>query len=385
MPPHHIGSVRPDYNRPVQEFDAIVIGGGPAGSIAALFLAQAGRRVALLEQRCFPRNKVCGECLSSNGIDVLTRLGVAERIRKLGAVSLRRTILHASGGETASLDLPREMWGISRRAMDVELLDAARDAGATVLQPMRCQRIVAGPEPIVHAVDLPSRHTVELRARWIIVADGKAALLGNVPAATTDFGVKRHWRGVDAPGDAVELFGMDGHYGGLAPIEGSRWNTAFSVPQPLLAAHRGDLDALFAQMVESSAGLGQRMRHASPDGPWLTSPLPRFAVQPHWADHVIPIGNAAAALEPIGGEGMGLAMRSGEMAAIAVDEAIAAAGEVNVVRLRRAFRRLWRTRAAGYRALAVMMSQRTTARLITQAASLLAPVASHIVRTLKTI
>ena len=57
-------------------------------------------------------------------------------------------------------------------------------------------------------------------------------------------------------------------------------------------------------------------------GPWLVSPLPRFSVARRWPERVIPVGNAAAALEPIGGEGMGLALRSAELAAAALAEAI---------------------------------------------------------------
>jgi len=52
---------------------ATVIGAGPAGSTAAMLLARAGWSVTLVEQHRFPRDKVCGECLSALGIDVLTR------------------------------------------------------------------------------------------------------------------------------------------------------------------------------------------------------------------------------------------------------------------------------------------------------------------------
>src|SRR5436190_9184583 len=95
--------------------DATVIGAGPAGSAAALLLARQGWDVTLIEQHRFPRDKVCGECLSALGVDVLRRAGLAGRVRAGGAALLRRTLLHASQGQSAEIDLPRAMWGISRQ------------------------------------------------------------------------------------------------------------------------------------------------------------------------------------------------------------------------------------------------------------------------------
>src|SRR5882724_12300454 len=70
-----------------------IIGAGPAGSAAALMLARRGWSVTLIEQHRFPRDKVCGECLSALGIEVATRLGFATALKNLGAVELTRTIL----------------------------------------------------------------------------------------------------------------------------------------------------------------------------------------------------------------------------------------------------------------------------------------------------
>src|SRR5204863_150519 len=80
--------------------------------------------------------------------------------------------------------------------------------------------------------------------------------------------------------------------------------------------------------------------------PWLASPLPRFAVRRHWPQNVIPLGNAAAALEPIGGEGMGLALRSAEVVA----EGLLMGWPVEAMVKR--LPSLWRARALACRAAA---------------------------------
>jgi flavin-dependent dehydrogenase len=280
------------------------------------------------------------------------------------------------------------MWGLSRRTMDAMLLQAARDAGVRVLQPARCEAIGPGDAPTVTVRDVANNSVETVSTSFVLLADGKGALLPARARATGDFGVKAHFTGVDGPRDAIELFGVRGHYGGVAPIEADdapvkprpvvalfdpvqgpdcrarppvaalhRWNAAFNVPGKLLNEFCGDLDELFASAVLQNPALRERFASAVRVGPWLTSPLPRFGVAREWPRGVIPIGNAAAALEPIGGEGMGLAMRSAELAAMALADAAEARHVVSTRSLRASFNALWQTRRFACRAAAMLVSQ----------------------------
>jgi flavin-dependent dehydrogenase len=325
--------------------DVTIIGGGPAGSTAAILLARAGWRVTLVEQSRFPRDKVCGECLSALGFDVLTRLGLAPRF-KFEAVRLDRAQVHPPAGRPLRVALPAPMWGVSRRVLDAMLLDAARDAGARVRQPARCEA-VEGLRPRLR--DLTTNAVEAVDAAHVILADGKAAFAADPPGPTGDFGIKTHFSGVDGPRDAIELFGVRGSYGGLAAIAAGRWNAAFSVPAGRIKAHHGSIDALFEEIQSENATLRRRLRAARRVGPWLASPLPRFTLRDLSRPDVIPVGNAAAAIEPIGGEGMGLAMRSAELAAEHL-----LSGATN---LRQAYRRLWTVRGLACRAAGVVASR----------------------------
>lgn len=332
--------------------DVCIIGAGPAGSIAALMLARRGWSVVLIEQHRFPRDKVCGESLSALGIEVLRRAGLYGRIERLGPARLVQTALHACDERSASLRLPREMWGISRRAMDFELLEAAKEAGARLLQPARCESIQGG----VRVRHLDENRIETLEPTWTLLADGKGALLPHRPPTTTDFGVKAHFENVNGPTDAVELFGVRGHYVGLAPIEGGRFNVAMSLPARRLEKAGGDFDRLWKEMVNENHKLAERFAEAQRVGEWLASPLPRFGVARKWPVHVIPLGNAAAALEPIGGEGMGLAMRSAELVAQALAAAHASGIPLPVKHLRARFDEIWRMRRVACRGVAKLLS-----------------------------
>ena len=135
---------------------ALVIGAGPAGSLSALLLARAGFAVELFEQHRFPRDKVCGECLSALGIDVLARAGLTQRLRTLLPVTLTRTLIHPADGPALDLPLPRPMWGLTRYELDRALLAAAGEAGAVLRQPARCESVNTGAVPQVRWRDLES-------------------------------------------------------------------------------------------------------------------------------------------------------------------------------------------------------------------------------------
>ena len=249
------------------------------------------------------------------------------------------------------------MWGLSRAVLDAALLDAAKAAGARVFQPARCETLEPGMRPRVVVRDLCSNQLTTFQPRVVLLADGKGALLPHRPASTTDFGIKTHFVGVDAPPDTIELFSVYGHYGGVSPIENGRWNAAFSVPAAVIHRARGNLDGLFAQMLSENAELRRQFAKARRAGAWHTSPLPRFAVSESWPPGVIPLGNAAAALEPIGGEGMGLALRSAELAVEALLD-----GAASLDALRDSFKTLWRMRRPACRLAAMMLSSPTLAR-----------------------
>ena len=128
-------------------FDAVVVGAGPAGSVAALVLARGGARVALADKAAFPRDKACGDLIGPRGVQLLTDLGISVPDAGHGSDLLavgpsgRRSRLPAFTGRT----YPGHGIVVPRRDFDHALREAALAAGGVPVPPIRSQPPVTGP------------------------------------------------------------------------------------------------------------------------------------------------------------------------------------------------------------------------------------------------
>lgn len=294
----------------------LVVGGGPAGSLAAVLLARTGVAVTLVEQHRFPRDKVCGECLSALGQRVLIRNGLSRVIA--AGVPIPHAELNGTNVRVR-LRLPEPMLGISRGVMDAALLTEAANAGAEIMQPARVESVLTESSAVTaHVRRLTDNRIIERTFDLALVAEGRGNFGGRKPSLSDDLGIKAHFTGITAEADTVTLYGGVNGYGGVAPIEARKWNVAFAVPRSVVGGVRGDLEAWWTNVLAVSPTLQAHCRTAVRVTPWLASPLPRHANVYDWPDRIIPIGAAAWAIEPVGGEGMGAALRLAELAAAAI-------------------------------------------------------------------
>ena len=321
-------------------------------------MAAAGWDVTIVEQHRFPREKVCGECISDLGLEVLTRLGLLPRLGRFAPAVLRRVQFYGPGNEKLEIALSRPMWGLSRAALDTELLAAAAEAGAKIVQPGRCEEIEPGSSVGVRVRSLTENTTTVMRAAVVVLADGKPPASARAgPAVPSRLGIKTHVELDDGPMDRVMLFGVKGHYGGLAAVEDGKWNLSFSVAAEMARQCRGDIDEVMRHLAGQNAALANRWSRARRVGQWMASPLYRYAIGDAWPAGVIPVGNAAAAIEPVGGEGMGLAMATAQLAAAALVKHGPRLDDAAVRQLRREMRNLHSWRAIMCRGIAMLLSR----------------------------
>ncbi|NBQ13893.1 MAG: FAD-binding protein, partial [Proteobacteria bacterium] len=173
------------------EVDAVVIGGGLAGGMAALRLASAGFRTVVFDRTAHPREKVCGCCLAPSGIAVLSRCGLAGLLAD--ASPLEEVLLEAERG-AAVVRRPGSV-AIARGTLDVRLLAAASAAGALIACPVSAAVDGSGGVELRHGGAV--RH---VRARIVVAADG---LHGSSLARRGDFAWKSSERSLIGVGAIV--------------------------------------------------------------------------------------------------------------------------------------------------------------------------------------
>src|SRR5215831_11508067 len=118
-------------------YDVVIAGAGPAGSATACRLARAGLRVALVDRASFPRDKVCSEYMSPEGVRHLAALGALDRVEQAGGQAIRGTTVHAPRGSrltglfARAGHQPFRDTGLSvqRRILDHALVETAQGAG----------------------------------------------------------------------------------------------------------------------------------------------------------------------------------------------------------------------------------------------------------------
>jgi 2-polyprenyl-6-methoxyphenol hydroxylase-like FAD-dependent oxidoreductase len=312
------------------DFDAVIVGAGPAGASAAILLARAGWSVAVIEKQTFPRRKVCGECIAASNLPLLEALGIGAAIDRAAGPELRKVALMC-GERTVVADLPaaldeKHRWGraLGRETLDTLLLDRARAAGADVLQPWSAQAIEGAPggwKVRVRAID--SEATLTLRAPVAIAAHGSWEQLPSgrvrrrLARSRADlFAFKANFADAALAEGLLPVLSFAGGYGGMVVADRGITTLACCVRRDRLDACRRDSpgmragDVVEAMLGRECRGVRDALRSARREGPWLAAGPLDPGIHLRADDGLLCIGNAAGEAHPIIGEGMSMALQS---------------------------------------------------------------------------
>ena len=305
--------------------DVAIVGAGPAGAAAACHFARAGFRVALLDQRHFPRDKVCGDFVGPCALAELDWLGVSSWPPIRDANRISRGALSLDGEKVAERPFPKGKGlrdhglCIPRVLLDDAIVQAAVASGSRLIEEARVTGYEIDPAGVT-LFHQGSGGQSSLRTRLLIGADGSTSLISRIVRGAQprrrdrSVAVRGYFEGVSGSSELAELYvsssSLPGYYW-LFPTGTDSANVGVEMLLEAWPPTNQQLGRLLAQLIEADPAIRCRLAGAKLSGKVVGWPLATFNPRlPIIADRVALIGDAAGMINPLNGEGIQYALRS---------------------------------------------------------------------------
>jgi flavin-dependent dehydrogenase len=333
-------------------YDAVVVGAGPAGSTVSALLAQKGRRVLALEREKFPRYHI-GESLIPYTYFPLERLGLIDRMKGSHFPKKYSVQFVSPDGRVSQpfyffQHLKHEAsctWQVLRSEFDQILLDNAREKGAEVLEEVTVRELIRE-DGAVRGVRAEKKdgEMFEVRAPITIDASGRDAFsigrngwkvrdpyLNKIAIWTYYKGALRD-PGLDEGATTVAYVPEKGWFWYI-PLPDDVLSVGIVAEKDYLYSGTRDLKEIFHREVGNNKWIERHVAPGEQFGPYRVTGEYSYRSRYCAENGLVLIGDAFAFLDPVFSSGVFLALRSGEMAAGAVDAALAA-GDVSAEHFR---------------------------------------------------
>ena len=312
-----------------EQIDVAVIGAGPAGTAAAITLARAGIDVTVFDKATFPRDKTCGDGLTTLALRQLEQLGL-DPADVASWIDVTDCFVTSPSGVSIHLPLPPASDGrfaavTTRLDLDAALVDLARKEGATVVEGAGLTAAREESNAVVLRIGADGADEREVRARWVVAADGmwsptRRALGLAEPGYRGEWHAFRQYVGNVGERAATELHVMfeadivPGYFWSF-PLPGRRANIGFGIQRggkvPV-----GDMGPLWEDLLARPHIRDLLGPDVTPEAPHRAWPIPaRIDTAVTSTPRVLFTGDAVAACDVMTGEGIGQALLTGVRAA----------------------------------------------------------------------
>ena len=304
------------------DYDTIIIGGGPAGAVAGIYLSRAGLNTLIIERKTFPRETLCGEFLSLEVTEHLMNLGIFNEFLNLYPNKIS-TFQLSTENKTYRTALPFDGYSIKRSVLDNFLLKQAEISGVKILQPAEVTDLIQEENGFKVFIKNKSTDGI-ISTRFLIGAFGKSNLLdkklgrGFTEIKSGYFGLKFHIKKEVLP-DIIDscIYIFTGHniYCGINTVSRNEAAVCF------LSKRTGENNSVktqFKKLADGNKTLSAFINYNIPDLDKLDvygSGNIYFGRKELVKKGIIMIGDAAGVIAPLAGDGIGMAFQSAQIAA----------------------------------------------------------------------
>ena len=295
-----------------RSFDVTIIGGGLAGLTSAIHLSSNNFKVLLIEKNEYPKHKVCGEYISNEVLPYLNSLGFNPY--NFGAKCISKFQLTTHNNKLIESKLPLGGFGISRYEMDYQLYQLALNKNVEVLK--------ATVNEVIFKNDvfrIKTKSNQIYKSKLVIGAFGKRSNLDVqlqrkfIKKKSPYLGVKIHLSG-DFEEDKVALHNFKGGYCGVSKVENNHINLCYITDYNAFKKFK-DIDAFQEEVLFKNSALKEifqssKLEFEKP----LTISQISFETKNPVENHILMCGDSAGMIHPLCGNGMGMAIRSAQLA-----------------------------------------------------------------------
>ena len=323
------------------EFDAIIVGAGPAGSTCAAFLAKKGTKVLLLDKAIFPRDKVCGDAISGKSMAAIRELGLEKTIESRPHGIVTGVTLSSPNGAIVKIPIPKvygkkgQGYCVRRELFDNMLFETAtKEKNVTAIQGFQVTDLIRKDDFVkgIKGIDLKTKEEKEFRANIVVGADGShsvvATKLGVNKVDNNHYvtAIRAYYDGITGMDNTIEIHFVDEIIPGyfwIFPLEDGKANVGAGMLFSDLKKNGIKLPDTMFKLIKENKMFKERFANAKQIGPVNGWTLPLGSKHRKSAfNGAVLLGDAASLIDPFSGEGIGNATTSAKIASEVIAQAL---------------------------------------------------------------